>query len=278
MDNRFNTAGLSLKPLSQRKSKLSVNDLVLPKFSHPSMAGRDAERAARYLANAICQAKETDRKTVLFMGAHLIKLGLTRYITDLILNGYIDHVATNGACAIHDFELNTHGATSEDVQKYIDDGQFGLWKETSNLNDVVTDASWSGGLRTAGAGSAIGAHLYHNEGASPETSIFAACHKMNVPITVHILIGGDINHSHPNFDAAAWGICSYNDFLIFAAILRCRGSTGRLSPFKACTDSSLFTATTSTSPSLFAACSKYTWPGCKRSKQPLVNTTQLPAF
>ena len=220
MDNRFNTAGLSLKPLSQRKSKLSVNDLVLPKFSHPSMAGRDAERAARYLANAICQAKETDRKTVLFMGAHLIKLGLTRYITDLILNGYIDHVATNGACAIHDFELNTHGATSEDVQKYIDDGQFGLWKETSNLNDVVTDASWSGGLRTAGAGSAIGAHLYHNEGASPETSIFAACHKMNVPITVHILIGGDINHSHPNFDAAAWGICSYNDFLIFAESLK----------------------------------------------------------
>ena len=108
MDNRFNRAGLSLKPLSHRKSKLSVNDLVLPTFSHPSAAGPDAERAVKYLAGKICEAKETDRKVILFMGAHLIKLGLTRYITDLILNGYIDHVATNGACAIHDFELNTH--------------------------------------------------------------------------------------------------------------------------------------------------------------------------
>ena len=224
MDNRFNTAGLSLKPLSQRKSKLSVNDLVLPKFLHPSVAGAAAECAARYLAEKIREAKETDRKVILFMGAHLIKLGLTRYITDLILNGYIDHVATNGACAIHDFELNTHGETSEDVQTYIDNGQFGLWEETSNLNEVVA-AAYQGGINCAepyspGAGHSIGTWLYHNEGASPETSIFAACHKMNVPITVHILIGGDINHSHPNFDAAAWGVCSYNDFLIFAESLK----------------------------------------------------------
>ena len=150
MDKRFNRAGLSLKPLEHRKSKLSVNDLVLPKFSPPSMAGRDTVRAVRYLANAIRQAKETDRKTVLFMGAHLIKLGLTRYITDLILNGYIDHVATNGACAIHDFELNTHGATSEDVQTYIDEGQFGLWEETSNLNDVIAGPTWCGRAMRSG--------------------------------------------------------------------------------------------------------------------------------
>ena len=74
-DNRFDTAGLSLKPLAQRKSKLSVNDLVLPKFSHPSAAGPDAERAARNLAEKIREAKETDRKVILFMGAHPIKLG-----------------------------------------------------------------------------------------------------------------------------------------------------------------------------------------------------------
>lgn len=228
-DKLFNTSALSLKPLADRKSKLSVNDLALPENVGTEWlpVGADSERAICYLADQVRTAKETNRKTILFMGAHLIKLGLTRYITDLILNGYIDHVATNGACAIHDFELNTHGGTSEDVQTYIDAGQFGLWKETSNLNTVLdreykdrwtsTGISHSDAIR---AGASIGSWLYHEEGASPETSIFAACHKMNVPITVHILIGGDINHSHPNFNAAAWGVGSYNDFLVFAESLR----------------------------------------------------------
>jgi hypothetical protein len=111
------------------------------------------------------------------------------------------------------------------VQTYIDDGQFGLWEETAELNDVIVPPSsflahCGRSSYSPGAGHVIGEHLYHNEGASTETSIFAACHKMNVPITVHILIGGDINHSHPNFDAAAWGLCSYNDFLIFVESLR----------------------------------------------------------
>lgn len=217
-DNKFNTAALSLKSLEERRSKFSISDMEMPSWHCDARVNQETRVAIKNIAAQIVEARESDRKVILFMGAHLIKLGLTRYITSLILGGYIDHVATNGACAVHDFELNTHGATSEDVQTYIADGQFGLWEETSNLNDVITDAFSKFDKERAGA--ALGAHLYHNEGANPETSIFAACHKMNVPATVHILIGGDINHSHPNFDAAAWGICSYNDFLVFAESLK----------------------------------------------------------
>ena len=36
---------------------------------------------------------------------------------------------------------------------------------------------------------------------------------MGIPVTVHIGIGYDIIHEHPNFDPAAFGTASYRDFL-----------------------------------------------------------------
>ena len=49
-----------------------------------------------------------------------------------------------------------------------------------------------------------------------ELSVFAAAYKLNVPVTVHVGIGYDILHEHPNCDGAAVGEASYRDFLIFA--------------------------------------------------------------
>ena len=215
-EKKFDTAALSLKSLQDRSSKLSITDIKCLEAFCAARASQEVGRAVNKLAAQLIEAKKSGKTTVLFMGAHLIKLGLSRYIASLILDGYIDHVATNGACAIHDFELHTHGGTSEDVKTYIAEGQFGLWEGTSKLNDAIT-------RRPAGcnsAGAAIGHTLYSRYGANPETSIFAACHKKGVPITVHILVGGDINHSHPNFDGAAWGHCSYTDFLIFTESLK----------------------------------------------------------
>ncbi len=68
------------------------------------------------------------------MGAHVIKLGLSRYIVDLIERQIVTHVATNGAGIIHDFELALLGGTSESVARWITLGQFGLWSETGRLN------------------------------------------------------------------------------------------------------------------------------------------------
>ena len=36
-----------------------------------------------------------------------------------------------------------------------------------------------------------------------------------MPVTVHVSIGQDIIHEHPNFDGAATGATSFTDFLIF---------------------------------------------------------------
>ncbi|MEX0727111.1 MAG: hypothetical protein WD065_12620 [Planctomycetaceae bacterium] len=77
-----------------------------------------------------------NRNNIAMLGGHAIKLGLSRYIIDLIERGLITHVATNGAGIIHDFELALIGGTSEDVARWINVGQFGLWQETSRLNDI----------------------------------------------------------------------------------------------------------------------------------------------
>ena len=76
------------------------------------------------------------RPVILMMGAHPIKLGLSRFLIDLIERKWITHLATNGAGLIHDFELASFGGTSENVARWIQVGQFGLWQETGRLNEL----------------------------------------------------------------------------------------------------------------------------------------------
>ncbi len=146
------------------------------------------------------------------MGAHPIKLGLSRFLIDLIERRLITHLATNGAGMIHDFELATVGGTSESVARWIREGQFGLWRETGRLNEIVAEAA----TRDEGIGEAIGRTLEEERAPHRELSIAAAGWRSGTPITSHIGIGSDIVHAHPNFDAAAWGKASDTDFLIFA--------------------------------------------------------------
>jgi hypothetical protein len=151
------------------------------------------------------------------MGAHVIKRGLSRYVIDLIRRGWVTALAGNGACAIHDYELARIGATTESVARYIRDGQFGLWDETGQLNDVVN----AGAAEGQGFGEAVGRAIAEDGRQFPhkDVSIFAAACERGIPATVHVGIGYDIIHEHPNFDAAAAGAASYRDFLILAKVL-----------------------------------------------------------
>ena len=75
------------------------------------------------------------------MGAHVLRAGVNRHIIDLMERGFIDHIAMNGAGAIHDYELARIGATTESVARYIRTGEFGLWRETGELNDWIREAA-----------------------------------------------------------------------------------------------------------------------------------------
>ena len=146
------------------------------------------------------------------MGAHVLRAGVSRQIIDLAQRDFIDHIAMNGAGVIHDYELARIGATTESVARYIASGEFGLWRETGELNDWVREAAESG----LGLGENAGRHIAESGYQYKELSVLAAAYRCSVPVTVHVGIGYDILHEHPNCDGAAFGAASYRDFLIFA--------------------------------------------------------------
>ncbi len=101
--------------------------------------------------------------------------------------------------------------STESVARYIQAGQFGLWKETGQLNNVVA----AGDREGLGFGEALGRHIAQSDFPHRDLSVFAAAWRKSIPATVHVGIGYDIVHEHPNFDGAAVGSASYRDFLIF---------------------------------------------------------------
>ncbi len=168
------------------------------------------------LIDAIRAARRQQRPVVLMMGAHLIKLGLSRFVIDLIERGWVTHLATNGAGLIHDFELALGSGTSENVPRWIQAGQFGLWRETGRLNSIIRAAADRG----EGLGEAVGRVLEQRAFPRRDLSIAAAGWRCGVPVTCHVSIGSDIIHAHASCDGAALGEASYTDFLIFAEAIR----------------------------------------------------------
>jgi hypothetical protein len=164
------------------------------------------------VARGLAAARAAGASRILMMGAHVLRAGVNRHIIDLVERGLIDHIAMNGAGAIHDYEVARIGATTESVARYIRSGEFGLWRETGELNDWIVEAAALG----LGLGENVGRRIDASDYAHKDLSVFAAAYRASVPVTVHAGIGYDILHEHPNCDGASLGAASYRDFLIFA--------------------------------------------------------------
>jgi hypothetical protein len=141
----------------------------------------------------------------------VLRAGVNRHIIDLMERGLISHIAMNGAGLIHDYELARIGATTESVARYIRTGEFGLWRETGELNEWIREAA----ELELGLGENAGRRLLASDYPHRDLSVYAAAYHLGVPITVHVGIGYDILHEHPNCDGSALGASSYRDFLIF---------------------------------------------------------------
>ncbi|HNS20132.1 MAG TPA: hypothetical protein PKH24_06510 [Sedimentisphaerales bacterium] len=205
----FDRSQLALQPLGQRRHDLGA-DQVLPLAAKPVSS---PELAA--VARQILDARRQGAEVILMMGAHVLRSGVQRYLIDLMERGFITALAGNGACAIHDYELALIGQTTESVARYIQEGQFGLWQETGRLNDVIARGAAEG----LGFGEAVGREIAQNDYPHKEISVLAAAYRLGIPFTIHVGIGYDIIHEHPNCDGAAVGAASYRDFLIFAKVL-----------------------------------------------------------
>ena len=207
--------------LKGRKSKVRMGDfaqtlppkVTLSQFlsSLPNiLAGKDFREVVAKMATA----HRRGRPIIFALGAHVIKVGLSPVIIQLIDRGLISLIALNGAGVIHDAEIALVGKTSEDVEEGLREGRFGMAEETARfLNTAINDGVSSG----MGLGEAVGNALVKFDPPYANLSLMAAATKKGIPVTVHVALGTDIIHIHPSINGAMTGEGSLRDFQTFAS-------------------------------------------------------------
>jgi len=212
----FDRSRLLIKPLAEREHDLRVDSLVWPSEARATLESPMIRELAQHVLTAAGVRRATGGQqgaVILIMGAHVLRRGVGPLIAELLARGLISHVAFNGAGPIHEWELARIGATTESVARYIRTGEFGLWRETGELNEVIRRAAAEG----LGLGEAVGRAIEQSRWPWKHASVLAAAYRHRIPATVHVGIGYDIIHQHPNCDGAALGATSYRDFLRLAA-------------------------------------------------------------
>jgi hypothetical protein len=189
-----------------RQNQVYLRDLIPLETAVDMSAANDEFHE---LVQRIIIARNNRKPVIMFLGAHVIKCGLSLFVIDLIKRGFITHIAGNGATSIHDFELAYLGATSEDVPTAIEDGSFGMWEETGGwMNAAIIKHAASG------YGKAISIYMNEHSEQFPNKDysiIYNAC-KLKMSATFHVTIGADIIHQHPSADFAKIGQASGVDF------------------------------------------------------------------
>jgi len=209
-------SALRLMSIAARQHKVRLEDLAVPAAPEAGLAeffeslpSTPVTSGLRDLAHAIAEAARKDSPVVIAFGGHVIKCGVGPIIIDLMERGIVTAVATHGAGAIHDLELAYHGETSEDPALSMRDGRFGMVEETAGY---LNDAARLG--RHRGFGQAIGDLINEDPNDFPhaDKSVLAAASRLDCTATVHVAIGTDTVHMHPEADGAAIGEATLLDF------------------------------------------------------------------
>jgi len=223
-------AGVRTYPLASRKSQVTRADFARPLPAGakvkdlldalPRMLGADALRG---LAEDVLRARSHGKPIVWGLGAHVIKVGLSPILVDLMERGLVTGLALNGAGVVHDFELAVAGHTSEDVSAGLGSGDFGMARETGEeINRAIVEGDRDG----LGLGAAIGRYLIARKAPHLDVSLFATARRLGLPATVHVAMGTDIVHMHPACDPAAVGRATHLDFRLLAAEVARLGGGG----------------------------------------------------
>jgi len=218
---QIDLAQVKTYPVQQRHSKVHREEIAQPfrrgeffeTFFH-SLPNILAAKDLRELVQHILNAKENGKPIIVMMGAHVIKVGLSPVLIDLMHKGFITCLAMNGAGVVHDSELALLGQTSEEVAEGLADGTFGMARETG---EFINHAVARGRAKELGFGETVGEAIAAMQTENVKLSLLAAAHALNIPATVHVAIGTDIIHQHPSADGAAYGELSFRDFKIFTA-------------------------------------------------------------
>jgi hypothetical protein len=215
--------GIKTVPLASRPSKVGTDQVGRPHA--PGRSVREflrslpdilAARSFREAVSAVAAAARDRKVVAVGMGGHPVKVGLSPILIDLMKRGVIRALAMNGSGIVHDFELAFAGRTSEDVDASIDEGEFGMAEETGRiLNEAIAEGARAG----LGIGEAVGQRIIQDGLPHAEMSLLAAGVRLGVPVTVHVALGTDILHVHPQANGAAIGEASFIDFRTFASVV-----------------------------------------------------------
>ena len=215
--------GIQTYSLAMRKSLVQVKDFARPIPKHASfqdflasLPGFLAAKDLKEVVTQVVEAHEKGKPVILGMGAHPIKVGLNPLIIRLMEKGIVQAVAMNGAGIVHDFEIAYGGQTSEDVAAEIGTGSFGMARETGQWVNEAIQKGWERGW---GIGYSVGKMIAEKKLPYRHLSITAVGVRLGIPVTVHVAIGTDILHIHPQACGQAIGGGSHQDFRLFAAMI-----------------------------------------------------------
>ncbi|MCC6743177.1 MAG: hypothetical protein IT175_04885 [Acidobacteria bacterium] len=218
----FDMSALKTYPLASRPSKVSVADFATPyaggSFSAflSSLPKVLAAVELLELARRVREARSKDRPVVVGLGGHVIKTGCGPILIDLLERNIVTAFAMNGSCLVHDFEIAVNGGTSEDVDATLGSGQFGAAEETGRF---LNDAAKAGAADRIGLGEAVGRAIASVSPAHASSSILHEAYRARIPVTVHVALGNDIPHIHPNVDGASLGATSMRDFQLLCSVV-----------------------------------------------------------
>jgi len=237
----FDNSKISTYPLAQRKSKVDVNSFAVCEELLDSPVAYESDELEE-LACRIAECSREGKPVILISGAHPIKNGLAPIFIDCMERGIVTLYGTNGASAIHAFELALTGSSSENVVEALPAGEFGMAFETGvYINQALTEGDRLGYGFGESMGRLIedepfrktvldavfsrfsdtGTYLKPYDGFQyGDVNIFARALRSGCPATVHASIGTDITDQHANFDPGAKGRTSGRDFLILAEEVR----------------------------------------------------------
>ena len=174
-----------------------------------------AEDLRLFVADVVASHRR-GKPVIALIGAHVIKVGLSPLLVDLVKRGIVTCVSMNSAAAIHDVEIALWGKTSEDVETNILDGTFGMAKETGEfINGTLKHGLAEG---RSGYGEVLGTAL--RKAPNKSLSLLATCRSLGVPVTVHAAIGTDIVHQQPTMDGASAGELSFRDFKVLCNVVK----------------------------------------------------------
>lgn len=228
--HELNFSNVSTYKASERLSKVQTAFEGTPPYKGMSMksflAGLPKILKAndlKLVAKAIAEAKKKKRPVIAMFGGHVVKCGCVPILLDLASKGFITHFASNGSAAIHDTELAAWGQTSEDVTAQLEDGSFGMAADTAEL---LNTAARRASQRREGFGESLGALLLERKVPFGHRSLAAGCSRIGIPYTIHVALGTDIVHQHPDADGASIGDATMRDFRILAATVAGLGEGG----------------------------------------------------